>query len=348
MIECSQDKQSLRFLIQFSNNSYMGYYGSFSTNTSLVGEGSWDAKKNQLCAIACRIHDASGSLDKSYVGDCTTRLSLRFPAILSIGSTSTVVGEIWSEKQRNDSGFFDKIVFRNTDHRRGGIQLQGLKYEYTETDKVKKLCPKKNPTGNSKGEYPDVYSSGSMSFSISIRNPKGRTGWGSADIISVGDEPHQRFPSLIPSSSSMPINRGVESDTTPSLLNVSYKISLPLNSKVNPFNQSSEGDHQEIQISAEGLYDAETGNLCMVGCGVLRSENKAFLSQSMDCQIHVGISFPPSNSDRKNSIIKGTIKSLRGETDPLYLGPIHFTGRPYFSSWAMESIWRMDLELWDT
>ncbi|MFQ6641281.1 hypothetical protein Gotur_016547 [Gossypium turneri] len=94
MIQCSNDRQSLRLLIEFQNDSYQGYYSSPNLNTSLIGEGYWDAKCNRLCIIACRIYDASSSLEKPHVGDCMTRLSLRFLTILSIRNTSTVVGEI--------------------------------------------------------------------------------------------------------------------------------------------------------------------------------------------------------------------------------------------------------------
>ncbi|XVE50262.1 hypothetical protein DITRI_Ditri01bG0147900 [Diplodiscus trichospermus] len=348
MIQCSEDKLSLRFLIEFSDSTYMGYYSSFNFSTSLVGEGSFDAKKNRLCVVACRIYDASSSLESAHVRDCTTRLSLRFPAILTIRNTSTIVGEIWSEKQRNESGFLDRIMFRNFDSSRGGIQLQGLKYEYTEMDKVKKSCLKKDPTRNSGGKYPDGYSR-DMGFSISIKDSKGRKGWGSSDPLAVGDQPYQKFPSLIPSSSSMPVNTGVESNTSRSLLNISYKIRITIpssesKSRLDPFNRSPNA-YQEIQISAEGLYDAETGNLCMIGCRDLRSENKASLSQPMDCKILVNAQFPALNSDRKGSKIMGSIKSMRGKTDSLYFGPMDFTGRAYYGSWAMESIWRMDFEV---
>ncbi|XVF78508.1 hypothetical protein PTKIN_Ptkin14bG0139900 [Pterospermum kingtungense] len=310
----------------------MGYYRSFNTNTSLVGEGSWDAKKNRLCAVACRIYGASNSLEKSHVGDCTTRLSLRFPSILSIRGTSTIVGEIWSEKQRNESGFFDRIVFRNADHNRWGIQLQGLKYEYTETDKVNKLCPpKKNHIGNSRGKYPDAYSS-DMSFRISIKSPRGRQiGWGSSNPLAVGDQPYQRFPFLIPSSSSRPTNPGA---TNHSLVHLSYKISLELVSNV---KQSSNG-YQNIQISAEGFYDSETGSLCMVGC-------KESSSHSMDCEILVDFGFPPLESYSKGSKFKVSIKSLRETTDPLYFGPLGISGTANYRKWSKESFWRMDLEV---
>ncbi|XP_022735586.1 uncharacterized protein LOC111288907 [Durio zibethinus] len=121
--------------------------------------------------------------------------------------------------------------------------------------------------------------------------------------------------------------------------------SLELSSTLNrPFNQSSNG-YREIQISAEGFYDAETGNLCMVGCRELRSENKAPVSHSMDCEILVDIHFPPLNSDRKGSKIKGSIKSMRETTDHLYFEPMYFSGRAHYRRWAVESIWRMDFEV---
>ncbi|TYG71756.1 hypothetical protein ES288_D05G423800v1 [Gossypium darwinii] len=351
MIQCSNDRLSLRFLIEFRNDSYQGYYSSPNLNTSLIGEGSWDAKSNRLCIIACRIYDASSSLEKSHVGDCTTRLSLRFPAILSIRNTSTIVGEIWSEKPRNEGGFFDRVEFRNTGRYGGGIQLQGLKYVYTEMDEVEKSCPKKNPkTKSIKGHYPDGYS-GNLGFSMSIiKGSKGRIGWGSSDPLAVGDQQDQRFPSLIPSSSSKPKSSGVESNSSSGLLNISYKMSIMLRSSeldggLNLVNESSnEYLETEIQISAEGVYDTATGSLCMVGCKHLRSGDKTFSSHSMDCEILVKINFPPLNSDRRSKI-KGSIESTREEIYPLSFKPLQFSGRAYYRSWVAESIWRMDFEM---
>ncbi|KAE8680138.1 Detected protein of unknown function [Hibiscus syriacus] len=341
MIQCSDDMLSLRFLIEFpGDNTYMRYSRSSNFSSSLIGEGSWDSKQNRLCIVACRIEDASSSsLEKSHVGDCRTRLSLRFPAILSIRNTNTLVGEIWSEKARNESGFFDTIVFRDTEYNRGRIQLQGLKYEYMETDQVKKSCPKKSINGNSSRQYPDGYSA-DMAFSMSINGPKGRIGWGSSSPLAVGDQPHQIFPFLIPSSSSRPKS----SDAGVSLLNISYEMRINLYRSelfagLDPFNRTSNG-YLNILISAEGFYDAETGNLCMVGCRHLGSHNK-----TTDCDIVVDVHFPPLNSDRKGSKIKGSIKSTRKKTNDLHFEPLEFSGRAYYCSWAAESIWRMDFEM---
>ncbi|OMO78201.1 hypothetical protein COLO4_24814 [Corchorus olitorius] len=326
VIQCSEDKQSLRFLIEFHNTSYMSYYRSFNFNTSLVGEGSWDANKNRLCIVACRILDASSSsLENSHVGDCTTRLSLRFPAVLSIRNSSYIAGEIWSDKPRNQSGFFDRIVFRKASHssRRNQFQLQGLKYEYMETDKVKKRCLKKNPSRSNKGHFPNGYS-GDMALDFSaIKGSNGRIGWGSAYPLAVGNQPNQRFPFLIPSSASTTWDKN--SDANTSLLNISYVLKL------------QGASNQEIQISAEGVYDAETGHLCMIAC--------KYLNQAMDCEILVNIQFPQLKSDRKRSYIKGSIESMRENTDSLHFESLHFSGKAYYQSWAEESIWRMDFEM---
>ncbi|KAH1063459.1 hypothetical protein J1N35_028446 [Gossypium stocksii] len=346
MIQCSNDRLSLRFLIEFWNNSYRGYYGSPNISTSLIGEGSWDEKKNRLHIVACQIYDASSSLDKSHVGDCTTRLSLRFPAILSIRNTSTIVGEIWSVKPRNESGFFDRAQFRYG----GRIQLQGLKYEYMEMDKVKKSCPMKNPTNSSnRGQYLYGYST-DMRFRLwVIERSVGIIGWGSLDPLAVGDQQYQRFPFLLPSSSSKPNNPAVESDSNSGLLNISYKISITLSSSkldggLNPVNDSSnESPRTKIRISAEGVYDIATGSLCMVGCRHLRSGDKSFSSDSMDCEILVKISFPPLNSDMRSKI-KGSIRSMREKTDPLSFKPLQFSGRSGYRSQIMEQIAITDFE----
>ncbi|KAL4271778.1 hypothetical protein GQ457_13G003500 [Hibiscus cannabinus] len=344
-IQCSDDMLSLRFLIEFTDDTYMRYSSSPNFSTSLIGEGSWDAKKNRLCIVACRIEDASGSsLEKSRVGDCTTRLSLRFPAILSIRNTRTLVGEIWSEKPRNEPGFFDRILFGDTYKNRGQTQLQGLKYEYMETDQVNKSCPKQSIKGNRRSrQYPDGYSA-DMAFSMTIKSPKGGNGWGSSRSLAVGDQPDQIFPFLIQSSSSRPRSSAVEADAGVSLLNISYQMRIELyNSElfpgIDPYNQSSNG-YLDFLLSAEGFYDAETGNLCMVGCRRLRSHKK-----SIDCDIVVDVHFPPMNSDMEKSEIKGSIKSTRIKTDHLHFEPLEFSGSARYSTWARESIWRMDVEM---
>ncbi|KAK3034962.1 hypothetical protein RJ639_033340 [Escallonia herrerae] len=103
-IQCSEDEQKLRYLIEFPNNSYVSHSRAFDHTAALVGEGTWDGRKNQLAVVACRILDATGALSSAHLGDCSIRLSLWYPATWSIGKSITIEGQIWTNKTTNDSG----------------------------------------------------------------------------------------------------------------------------------------------------------------------------------------------------------------------------------------------------
>ena len=129
----------------------------FDPETTFIAEGPWNEKENRLCAVACRILNFTDSLTNAFVGDCSTKLSLSFPARLSLRNRSTVVGQIWSNKEVNDSGYFGKIRFRSLS---GNLmELLDYKYDYFETDPVRKTCVEKK-AGRVKGKkYPAGLSS---------------------------------------------------------------------------------------------------------------------------------------------------------------------------------------------
>ncbi|XP_059664002.1 uncharacterized protein LOC132309736 [Cornus florida] len=196
-IQCSEHLQKLRYLIDFSNRSYGLYNQPFNSNTTLVAEGSWDGKKNRLCIVACRILNSSDSLGNARVGDCSTRLSLRYPAVWSIKQRG-IVGQIWSNRTVNDSVYFHRISFGGFSHYMLGVP--GLGYDYTEMDRVKKLCPVKKPFENKGLRYP-IADSYQMRFRMSVKDSKGRSSWGSADPISVGDQFYEHGNVIFGSSS---------------------------------------------------------------------------------------------------------------------------------------------------
>ncbi|KAG1335044.1 hypothetical protein COCNU_03G011630 [Cocos nucifera] len=83
----------------FSNVSNHRYDG-FVPEKSLVAEGFWHPTGKRLCIMACRILDIQGdshSLATASAGDCSVGFNLWFPAVLSIKSTSSAVGYIWSD-----------------------------------------------------------------------------------------------------------------------------------------------------------------------------------------------------------------------------------------------------------
>ncbi|XP_062170830.1 uncharacterized protein LOC133876547 isoform X4 [Alnus glutinosa] len=325
MIECSEEKERMRVLLEFPNTSYVGFYRSFNPQTTLVGEGSWDETKHQLCIVACRISGVAGSWDNARVGDCSTKLSLRFPAIWSIKDVSDILGKIWTNKTMQESGYFDRIMFRSSRNRMTGVP--DLKYEYTKIDTAMKSCPKSEKPARKNGSSISV-----MRFDSVVKNSKGRIAWGYSVPISVGDKFYEYLSSQ--DSEAAPPNL---SNSGP--VNISYHISLQSYNGISPFNVSSTL-YETFEILAEGIYDAETGSLCMVGCRNLGSDDQIPRNNSWDCEILVKFQFPSLNS-RRGGYIKGSINSTRDKSHPLFFERLDLSAT-YVDGY---SIWRMDVEI---
>ncbi|KAK0600913.1 hypothetical protein LWI29_019520 [Acer saccharum] len=324
--ECSSDGQSVRFFIEFPNNS--SYEHPFNPNTKFVGEGTWDWKKNSLHVVACQFTKKNTSLSNSQAGDCLVRMNLRFPAIWSIRNSISISGQIWSNKSMNDIGYFERIMFRSTDNNLLGVP--GLKYEYTETNKVRMSCSMKKLVEKSRENFPDGYSI-EMSFYTSVGNSKEEFASGYWNPVSVCDQIFQGS-----SESSMPVSK---SSLASSRLyaNISYKISLNLRydaPRIALFDISSSGS-MRVEISAEGIYDAETGSLCMVGCRYLGLNNQTSKNDLMDCEIRVNLQFPSLNAKKEGVYITGSISSLRDKSDPVHFESVYVSSTSFYT-------WRND------
>ncbi|XP_059634796.1 uncharacterized protein LOC132277082 [Cornus florida] len=335
-IECS-DNGRFRYLLDLSNLSYNYVrYFSFNPNLTLVAEGAWDRKKQRLALVACRIFNLTESLVKGSVGDCSIRLTLSLPATLSLRNRSTIVGQIWSNGSTNDSGYFGKLVFHSSAN--GNLKREGLKYDYTETDSVRRSCMNKMTGKGKRGTYPDGYSS-DMRFDMTVKNTKGQRAFGYSSPLSVGDEfyrPFARFSSL--SESAVLVN-----NSHGTVLNISYVMSF-----TPPYDFKLGGDvssTKPVDISAEGIYDVKTGVLCMIGCRHVRLLNKTLRQEnSLDCEILVNLQYSPLNAN-DGSHVKGTIESTRSKADPLYFERLELLSNSIYTRQASESIWRMDLEI---
>ncbi|CAL2254123.1 unnamed protein product [Prunus armeniaca] len=350
-IECFEDTRRLRVLVKFSDSGTVWYRRSFDPNTALVGEGAWDARKNQLFLVACQFLDAAGSWNNTHVGDCSTRLNFRFPAIWTIGSTSGVVGQIWSKKTVTESGYFEKITFESNQNERRRILLPGQKYEYTQIEKVTKLCPifKTGANANSKtNTYPNLLSY-DMRFDMSAKNSRGGVSWGSSVPLSVGSQFYHQNWYAMRNSNSVASTEGYSVDSVSAHVsyscnhrityNISYKISIKLTSYAKWGNTSTV---HEVQISAEGIYDETEGSLCMVGCRNLGSNNVHPTTDSVDCEIVVKFQFPPANS---SGFIKGSIESTRKKSDPHYFEHLDLSSAASYVDEAKRSIWWIDVEI---
>ncbi|XP_022717741.1 uncharacterized protein LOC111276229 [Durio zibethinus] len=336
---CSEFKRKVRLLIEFHNANYVGFYRPFNPNSTLIGEGFWDDKKNQLCVFVCRILDFAESWSNARVGDCTTRLTLWFPGVLSLRKTSSMVGQIWTNTTVNDSGYFNKIVFQSTENRVDGVP--GLKYEYTEIERVNKSCPRKKPA-RSKGErHPTGDNFIDMKFDMSLKSSEGKTGWGFAVPISVGDRLCKQYVHL---TGAPPNSRPVRTALS-GPVNISYEIGITLRPapKVDGGVVLYNVTREKVEITAEGIYDADTGALCMLGCRKIGLKNQVSQNASVDCEILLNFLLPPLKPNKNGGYIKGSIESTRKRSDPLYFNPLTVSSAAYSVEQAKQTIRTMDL-----
>ncbi|KAJ7968560.1 DUF2921 family protein [Quillaja saponaria] len=307
------DRRKLQMLLGFPDSSYQGRVFPFNPNSTLIAEGIWNEKHNQLCAVACRILNVTESWADAFVGDCSIKFNLRFPAILSLRNRSTVVGKIWSNKTVNESGYF-----------------------------VGKYCAEKDARSN--GEtYPDGYSS-DMGFSMVVRNNKGQLAQGYSSPLFVGDKLYEAglYASAFVQQGVGKKEYGVQLNHI-KLLNISYKMSFTPSGDFKFNNEIASS--KEVQISAEGVYDRDTGVLCMIGCWHLGSSGKELIkNESLDCEIKMNLHFPPLNA-KGSEFVRGTIESTRLKSDKFYFKSLQLSSNSISTSQAAASIWRMDLEI---
>ncbi|KAK7331935.1 hypothetical protein VNO80_28680 [Phaseolus coccineus] len=335
------ERQKVQMLLGFPDSGYQDAIFPFHPNTTLVSEGKWDEKENRLCAVACRILNFTESWLSPYVGDCKIRLTLRFPAILSLRNRSTVLGQIWSDKVPDEPGYFNKVGFQGSS--RVSKSLHGFQYKYAETEKVRKSCVEMMNAGGKGNTYPSGYSS-DMAFSMLVTNSKGQVAQGYTSPISVNDQIYsgQSYGAPIVLTPGKSKAHGIQSENYSNLLNVSYKMSF----KPPPdFKFGSGVLSTEVKIGAEGIYNKNTGVLCMIGCRRLRSMDKILIrNESLDCEIMVNVQFPPLNA-KGGEALKGTIESTRKKSEPYYFDPLQLSSYSIYTTQADASIWRMDFEL---
>ncbi|KAH6775640.1 hypothetical protein C2S52_013201 [Perilla frutescens var. hirtella] len=349
-IQCPEGERKARFMATFQNYTSYGN-DAFDVGSTLIGELSWDDKNKRMIGVACEISNPSQQLGIA-VTNCKTRLSLSFPSVLTIRNDAKIVGEIWSSKSVDDSGYYRNISFFNSDeYAYGEVSLAELRYEYTELDRVKKLCPSKKPA--KKGNvYPDGQSY-DMRFDMDIKNGQGKVlAWAKARPAWVGNDSYQDGAMLVAIDSStqesMAETTEILDETSPTKMSYKIRISpyyhlLNLNSSnvSSPSLNWSMSPYHGVEMTAEGMYDTSNGFLCMVGCRKLVQN----LSTFKDCEVVVELEFPPLKGRRGDRLIKGKIKSTRATNDALHFDDLIVQSAAHYFEEAERSIWRMDFEI---
>ncbi|KAK7327884.1 hypothetical protein VNO77_21977 [Canavalia gladiata] len=334
------ERQKIRMLLGFPDFGFHDAVFPFYPNATLVSEGMWDEKESRLCAVACRILNINESWSYPHVGDCSVKLSLRFPAVLSLRNRSTVLGQISSDKVIGEPGYFSKVGFQGSLKISKG--LHGFQYKYTEIDRVRKSCAEKMSARGKGKRYPDGYSD--MTFNLLVTNTKGQVAHGYLSPLFVGDQIYdgQQYGIPIVSTTGKPKAHSIQLDNDGNWLNVSYMMNFNLPPD---FKFGSRVSLTEVKIDAEGIYNRNTGVVCMIGCQHLRSTDKILIkNESLDCEIMVNVQFPPLNAKEGESL-KGTIESTRQESDPYYFDPLQLSSNSISTRQADASIWRMDFEI---
>ncbi|KAK7405248.1 hypothetical protein VNO78_06447 [Psophocarpus tetragonolobus] len=183
----SDEDELVKVLIGFGNID-PSFSWSFNPNSTLVGEGWWDEEKNQFSIVGCYFLGMKESMASIHVGDCSTRMSLRFPKIWSINDASSIIGQIWSNMTLGDSGYFKRMNLRSQQHKRH--ITSGIKYEYSQLYKVRKLCQRQESVKNKWISYPDVYSS-DMILYIYAEYFSQKVAWGYSVPFVVDDQIQQ-------------------------------------------------------------------------------------------------------------------------------------------------------------
>ncbi|KAM1235533.1 hypothetical protein ACFX13_005066 [Malus domestica] len=330
------DERNMQMLLGFSNTSGHNIKFPFDPKTTFIAEGAWNEKENRLCVVACRILNFTESLTNAFVGDCSTKLTLRFPARLSLRNRSTVVGQIWSNKEVNDSGYFGKIGFRSLSGYL--MKLLDYKYDYSENESIRNTCAEKM-AGRGKGKkYPAEFSL-DMKFGMTVRNSDGRQAYGYSSPLFVDDERTfgRRFWDNLPQTGSPMQQKKKHTHSSP--MNVSYRLWFA------DFDFRHDVFPSKAELSAEGIYDRDYGNLCMIGCRRVPLKNQTLIQKDMlDCAIRINVQFSPLDTKNRENV-KGSIESTRGKLDPLFFEPIQFSSNSIYYNQAAASISRIDLEI---
>uniref|UniRef100_A0A0D6QR49 RING-type E3 ubiquitin transferase n=1 Tax=Araucaria cunninghamii TaxID=56994 RepID=A0A0D6QR49_ARACU len=311
----------------------------------LFGEGQWDAEKGQLCMVVCRVGDGERNVDEE---DCGISISMQFPKTFTVVSRDLVVGHLQSEKNVSDPMYFKDLAFRGPAGMGGALgDLTDMQYNYTKLDKVKQLCSKnfedKKMSSRKKPrrKYPDGDSFGDLGFDASVDGlGKGR-GYASIRPLTI----ENKFDTVWHTNIVYSVSSNISSSLSPKIsfsrpVNVSYDLQF--------WNQTFEANssYEEIfSVSAEGVYDPQTGSLCMIGCRHVGSLVNN-LDGNMDCEILIEVDYAPMNPEFfETEHLSGKIISLRKEKHSLYFKPMKLSSTHVYREQAEGSIWRKDLEI---
>ncbi|OEL17149.1 hypothetical protein BAE44_0021833 [Dichanthelium oligosanthes] len=315
-MQCKDDGAVGAYLA-FTNQTEPSRYYFMLGEKAVVADGFWDQQRSQLCLKGCHVVNSGPSRADLAVGECGIGMSFWFPAVWSLQQRSFAAALVWNTSLKSGEAIAagSSVI---TPNYRGN--LTGLKYNYTKVDEAMKHYEKSGLNKNSKGKFPDSTSYRDLVFRFFVQKGGGS---GYASPVTIGSMLFDGNSLVVPD----PYFHHATPEIKPGLINVSYDIYYVGNWSLESFHRR--------HISAEGVYDTKTGSLFMIACREL--------NVSSDCEILVTAQF--SSLDAKVAQhVKGTIRSLRKKTDPLFFETLDIASYGMYIDQVDESIWRMDLE----
>ncbi|TVU34231.1 hypothetical protein EJB05_16062, partial [Eragrostis curvula] len=349
-VQCAADG-AMRSYVTFSNDTNMwGCVGRqlprFTVKeAAIVAEGHWDSARGMICFRACRVvHSGNTSLEVQEQ-ECSIRMNFWFPAVWTIRDRGVVAGTLWHSSQGSGKNASTGAISASSidiySHR---SNFSSLTYKYTLVEEAKKhyftevakkhyfrtvLSNQKN-----KVNFPAAnYTYHDFEFRFLIMNKDSRSGHGDAYPVTINTVVVYGDPLGADDSLSQHAVVGMEHG----LLTISYNIHMLhyVQPRARPKNDTYSFSVEERLITAEGVYDPETGFLCMIGCMELKG--------STDCQILITVQFASLDAKAQGHGT-GVISSLRAKTDGLFFEKMDISLYRMYAEQVSEAVSRMDME----
>lgn len=195
---------------------------------------------------------------------------------------------------------------------------------------MKYSCSKDNVPSLHSIRYPNRNSLNDMQFDIALENVEGDKTVGFAALFTFGEM--NIYSNSYRVSDTPEVNLSIFGETKN--WNVGYIIHL---------HKSCGCMEDFTEVSAEGIYDAETGRLCMRGC---QHPSTSETDDSKDCEVLIDVRLPPKNPEHGECLTgTGKISSTREKSDPLYFEPLEIstTCKNTYRQQSIESIQRVDV-----
>ncbi|MED6217330.1 hypothetical protein PIB30_016734 [Stylosanthes scabra] len=284
---------------------------------TLFAEGTWNSLTRKLCMTGCV---------NSVLEECNYQISLHFPNVFSIKQRSVVLGSIYSITNETNTPFLPLLF----DFLRSPSDLKSLglydnpHYNYSKVELAaankKKNQPSKLFTFIKKLflKYPTLMDGLDLHAQLNFLSNKLNVQEISFRHQSSSNQNSRVYMQMQVLSLDTSYQHETTEPEEKNLINISLHMSLS-----ERYWGELEGDEVVSPYFLEGVYDPLAGDMHLIGCRKVSSNNNSSVEHGLDCLVEVKVQYS-SESTRwlKNPSLEMTITSQRSEEDELHFKPI--------------------------